>query len=113
MASEPPSRLGAETEVAGGVGQFAHLACGGFEDALVAVAGVDTPEPGEAVDQLVARRIGDGRPGRRFQHPDACGLMAAIGGNRMHQMGAVEFDERIAEHDLLRFSRMPDWRVRR
>ena len=100
FGGEPDGRFGAEAEIAGGIGQLAHLACGGFDDAVVAIAGIDAPETGKAVYHLMARRIGDGRALGRFQHADAGLLMAAIGGDGVHKMSAVEFDKGIAQHDV-------------
>ncbi len=54
--------LGAEAEIARGIGQLAELPCGGFDDRVLPVARVHAPEPGEAVHHLVARGVGDACP---------------------------------------------------
>jgi hypothetical protein len=110
---EADGRLRGEAEIAGGVRQLAHLLGGRLDDALVTIAGIDAPQASEAVDQLMAGGIGDDGALGRCQDARAGGLVAAIGRNRMHQMGAVEFDERVAEHDDLRFSRTPGWPMQR
>jgi hypothetical protein len=65
------------------------------------IAGIDAPKPGKTVDQLMTGCIGDRRPRAGLDHAHADLLVGAIGGNRMHQMGAVEFDQRVAQHVYL------------
>ncbi|MCY1232722.1 hypothetical protein D9M72_452310 [compost metagenome] len=105
--------LGAEPEIGRRIGKLAHLPGGRFDDRFVAIAGIDAPKAGKAVDQLLARSVGDRRAFCRGEYAHAEFFMAAIGGDRMDEVGAIEFDEGIAVHDDLRISRAPDWRGRR
>ena len=95
---EADRRLRAEAEVAGRIGQGAQLALGGGDDALLAVAGVDAPEAGEAVDEGAPLGVGHGRALGGGEHADAGGLVPAPAGDRVDEMGAVEFDQRVGKH---------------
>ena len=75
---ETNGRLGAQPEIACRIGQFAQLPRGCFDDAVLSVPGIDAPQTRKPVEQLMSRGIGQGRALRRFQHPHACRLMAAI-----------------------------------
>ncbi|MNY66242.1 hypothetical protein D3C86_2036320 [compost metagenome] len=59
----------------------------------MAIAGIDAPEAGKTVDQLVAGHVGNRGTLCRFQHANAKLFMAAEGRDRVHQMGAVELDQ--------------------
>ncbi len=69
-----------------------------LDDALMPVAGIHAPQAREAVDELLAGRVGDGRALGRAQHAHTGLFMAAIGGDRMNPMLAIEFDQGIAQH---------------
>src|SRR6476646_8600174 len=51
---QPDRRLRAKAEIARCVGKLTHLPGSGRNDALVPIAGIDAPEPGEAVNELVS-----------------------------------------------------------
>jgi len=95
---QPDRRLGAEAEIARRIGQLAHLVRRGLDDAVLAVAGIHAPQARETVDELLAGAVGDGRALGRAQHAHSRLLMAAIGGDRMNPMLAIEFDQGIAQH---------------
>src|SRR4029077_100164 len=104
FSCEPDRRFRAQAEIAGCVGKLAHLPGSGLDDALVPIAGIDAPEPGEPVNELVSGRVRHRRSLRRFQHLDAGSLVATVGGDRMYQMSPIELDERIAKHQNLLLS---------
>ncbi len=54
---EADRRLGAEAEIAGGIGKLAHLRGRRLDHALVPVADIDAPEPGEGIKQFLARGV--------------------------------------------------------
>jgi hypothetical protein len=64
----------------------------------MAIAGIHAPQPGEAVDELLAGRVRDGRALGRPQHTHTGLLMAAIGSDRMNPVFAIQFDQGIAQH---------------
>ncbi len=107
---KPDCRLRTEAEIGRRIGKFAHLAGCRLDDRFLTVAGIDAPEAREAIDQLLARGVCNRRAfgGREDANTEL--LVIAIGGDRMHEMGAVEFDKGIAIHDTLRISRAPGWR---
>ncbi len=45
----------ANVEIGGGIGQFTHLLCRRFHDAVMPIACIDAPEAGETVDQAGGR----------------------------------------------------------
>ena len=58
---QPDGRIGAQPEIARRIGQFAQLSRGCINDAVLSVPGIDTPQAGEAVEQLMARDVGQRR----------------------------------------------------
>ena len=94
--------FGAKVEIAGGIGQLAHLGGGGIDHGFVAIARIDAPETGEAVDQIAPLVIGDGGTFGMAQHAHAARLVALKRRYRMNQMAAIEFDQRVGKHVRLR-----------
>ena len=92
---EADRRLRTRAEIAGGIGQR-ELRLGGGDQRLLPVAGIDAPEPGEAVEELAAGRVGDGGalPRSAPRTPAASCPRRSDG---MDEVGAVELDER-AKH---------------
>ena len=108
LGGEANGRLGAQPEIACRVGQLAQLLRGRLDDAVLSVAGVDAPQARKPVEQGVPRRVGHRRAHGRLQHTHAHRLMAAIGRDRVNQMRAIEFDQRIRKHFFLQINRVPD-----
>ncbi|MOA01019.1 hypothetical protein D3C78_1204040 [compost metagenome] len=93
FGSKPDRRFTADVEIGSGIGQLTHLFGCRFDDAVMPVTGIDAPEAGKTVDELVTGHVGDRGAACRFQHPHTKLLMAAEGGDGVHQMGAVQFDQ--------------------
>jgi hypothetical protein len=91
-------RLRAEMEIAGRVGQFLHLLGGGVDNALLAVTHIHAPQAGERVEQFVAGRVAQKRTAGRLEDGDAACLVRAVVDDRVNQMLAVGFDERLNRH---------------
>ena len=90
--------LRAEMEVARRIGQARHLPGGRVDDALMPIAGVDAPEPGECVEQFLAVCVAQENALRGFEYGHASRFMRAIADDGMDQMFAIGFDERGIRH---------------
>ncbi len=72
------------------VGQFLHLPVGGFRQFLAAVADVDAPQAGHAVQDLVAVGVPQIAAFRARDDARALGVEFAVVGERMQMVGGVE-----------------------
>ena len=86
-------------EIAGRVGQFLHLLGGDVDNALLAVAHIHAPQAGKGVEQFVAGRVAQERAAGGLEDGDAAGFVRAVANNRVNQMLAVGFNERMDRHD--------------
>jgi hypothetical protein len=93
LFGEPDGRFAAEVEIAGRIGQAAHLLGRYPYDAFVTVAGIHAPEAREGIEQFVAVDIAQPGAAPRLENRDAALLMRAQAGYRMDQMFAVGFDQ--------------------
>lgn len=85
-------------EIARRVGQLFHLRGGGFDNALLAVAHVHAPQAGEGVEQFIAGRVAQKRAAGGFENRDAASFVRTIVDDRVNQMLAVGFNERLNRH---------------
>lgn len=88
----------AEMKIAGGIGQLAHLFGGCRDDALVAVADVDAPEPRERIEQFVAFGVAHECAACGFENGDTARFVRAIVDHGVNQMLTVGFDKRGDRH---------------
>lgn len=90
LGGEQDCRLGAIVEIAGGVGQPAHLLGRGAYDALLPVADIDTPQAGEAIEQRLPLDVGQHGPLPGAEDGDAARLVTAQRNDGMDQMVVVK-----------------------
>ena len=80
-------------EIAGGIGQLAHLRGGRLDDAFMSVTDVDAPKPGESIEQVTSGGVAHEHALGAFQHGDALGFMRAVSADGVDKMVPVEGDE--------------------
>jgi hypothetical protein len=83
-----------EMEIAGGIGQAAHLFGRRFYHAFLAIADIDAPQAGKGVDHAPAVYIGQPHAVPAGQHACAMLLMAPERGDWVDQVIAVKVDQR-------------------
>ena len=95
--------FGTESKIAGGIGKLSHLRRRRLHHALMSIANVDAPQPGEGIQQLFAGGVPQEHAFGACQHRNAFRLMRAIGAHGMDEMLAIERDERICKHEHFSF----------
>ena len=86
-------RLASKAEVTCSIGQPAHLFGGRFDDALLPIADVDAPKPGERIEQLMSVNVGQPHSLTALQQSDATRLMPPERRQGMNQMIPIHVDE--------------------
>jgi len=82
-------------EIAGGIGQTAHLFSGRRDHVLMAIARVDTPQAGKSVQKFISIGVGQKHPLARLHDRYTALFMRADRHHGMEVMSAVFFYERV------------------